>query len=450
MRRQLPLTIALPLALALAAACTAEETDQVESTNSSQDPIILGAISPQDDRMVAVSSPGGFCSAQLLRNDVVLTSRHCVTTNATVGGPLAAPGDVEIASSVLVSAGLEIADIDTSTDIALVRTVSQFEVNGDFQGYSTIMYPLDDQFLLNQLHQCKGFGAFQCDNSGAGTLRFHWMPPTSISGDWLVYPPSGSVSPWNSDSGATCWYPWFDEQTATGVHQGTVGSCPATAYNVKPTVFRQWARDQMETWRGADFVDDFSNTATFSDYTVYDPAGAVLGPSQWTAHAAGYITENSNIYTSPTTSPPRWGTKLIHNRVVRDVTEISISIFSTDDDAAGIIAGFRDETHYYRFAVDEERDYAEIVRRDGSSYTTLASVPFSNFDWSTNPTLKLVVAELGNPYYAISLSGYVDGVWIVWGIDWDMRYPVGKVGLYDWGMATTTLFDNFLVTNGLP
>lgn len=129
------------------------------------------------------------------------------------------------------------------------------------------------------------------------------------------------------------------------------------------------------------------------------------------------------------------GTKWIYEADVIENGSVSVHARSNDRDVVGLVARARDNTHYYRFGVDERNQVATIVVRDGSSFQTLASMPIS-VDFSTTPSLEFSVQ--GN-----LLEGTVDGQTVV-ATDLDWTYAAGRVGMYSYAMSAVE-FDDFLL-----
>jgi len=121
---------------------------------------------------------------------------------------------------------------------------------------------------------------------------------------------------------------------------------------------------------------------------------------------------------------------------------VSAWISSTDDDVGAVIARAHDGTHYYRFAVDEQRSVARIVKRGNVGYIVLGEIAY-NIDWGPGHTIGLIAA--GSWLY-----GTVDGKIIMSAYDGVYEYMDGYAGMVAGGLGGTghtTTFDNFFVDN---
>ena len=119
-------------------------------------------------------------------------------------------------------------------------------------------------------------------------------------------------------------------------------------------------------------------------------------------------------------------------------TQCSATAFSHDTDVVGLVARMRDDTHYYRFSVDESAQLARIVMRAGSTFTELASASTNGVDFSNTPTLEFHLD--GN-----MLTGFIDGTPVVSATDSDWTYLAGRTGLYSYAMSGAA-FDDFEIS----
>lgn len=400
---------------------------------------IIDGFTIDSDRDVMISNSsgtGGICSGTLLRNDVVLTARHCVTTNYTINGPVAAanaltvtqdgPG-ATLGSTINVSA---VATMNTQ-DIALLRLSSVFSIDGSPLGQSTQILATNQANVVGTNVLCQGYGRNSCAG-GAGTLRGGLVHVDDDNAGMLEYAPINGNTwiQYKGDSGSSCRQSAFYTPNLNKILGvlSTAG-CGWIATETGPQLYRSWVIDQMNTWAG-DFADDFSN---WGFYTIDEPAGMLAGPSNWN-RAGGVLTENSNAYTNTTDHE---GTRYVSTLQVASDSIVTVTVSSADNDAAGLVLRYRDDTHYYRLSFDEQRRYARIVRRSGNSWTVIAEDTNFDIDWSTSPELS---------FYAVGtlLIGLVDGQIAVFGTDDDpiAGYTAGRAGIYTWGLTGAT-FDDF-------
>ena len=79
---------------------TQSDGEAIDDVGNVDLPIINGSTNftgreYQQNRTVNVRTPtGALCSGTLLLPNVIMTARHCVTTDSSVGGPLGAPTSV--------------------------------------------------------------------------------------------------------------------------------------------------------------------------------------------------------------------------------------------------------------------------------------------------------------------------------------------------------------------
>jgi hypothetical protein len=120
------------------------------------------------------------------------------------------------------------------------------------------------------------------------------------------------------------------------------------------------------------------------------------------------------------------GTKLLFPwRPIADA-DVTANIWSTDNDAAGVILRYQDPTHFYQVTVDEERSRVQFAKRQGSTYTRVQSVPIS-FDWGGAQYHSVSVLAYKTPINTFSIV--VDGHWRMDATDPDDDYNDGYAGV---------------------
>ncbi len=398
---------------------------------------IIDGFTLDSDRDVMVNNNGGTCSGTLLRNNVVLTARHCVTTDGTINGPIAAanaftvtqdgPG-ATLGSSLSVTAVAAMA----GQDVAMLRLSGVFSIDGQPLGQSTQILATPQADVVGNNVLCQGYGRNSC-GGGTGTLRAGLVSVADDDAGMLEYAPINGYDwiQYKGDSGSSCRLGVFvpgNLNKALGV-LSTAG-CGWIATETGPQLYRGWAIDQMNAWAGGDFNDDFS---AWGFYTIDEPAGMLQGPSDW-HRIGGVLTEDSNAYTNTTYHE---GTRYVSTTQVASDATVRVTVESPDNDAAGLVLRYRDSTHYYRLSFDEQRRYARIIRRSGNGWVVIAEDLDFDIDWSTAPEIA---------FYASGtvLAGFVDGQVAIVGVDDDANagYTAGRAGMYTWGLTDAT-FDDF-------
>lgn len=388
------------------------------------------------DRDVRVSYFGSICTGTLLRNDVVLTAKHCVSTDGTIDGPEAAANTITVTqdgpgASLGASRSVTTIVRMATRDVAMLRLSSALAIDGETTGRSTQILGAPQSTVVGDHVLCQGYGHDTCANTGAGTLRAGLVAITGSSGGMLTYGqiPGYDWIQWKGDSGSSCRSGVFDPPNLRkAISVTSTGSCGGPVNEVGPDLYRDWAHDQMNNWAGGDFFDGFSAAL---DYDVDEPAGMVQGPSNWQV-SGGTLTENTNAYTNTTFHE---GTRYVNAAQVASDATVHVTVSSADNDAAGLVLRYRDPTHYYRLSFDEQRRFARIVKRSGNTWTVIAEDTDFDIDWSTSPKLS---------FYAWNnlLGALVDGKLELLALDPDYTYTAGRAGIYTWGL-TNASFDDF-------
>ena len=161
--------------------------------------------------------------------------------------------------------------------------------------------------------------------------------------------------------------------------------------------------------------------------------GTKSGPSNWKI-VDSTLLQTSSIYGGAVDafSPDKPGTYVLLARYNEDNIRfdpyqwrnytVSVRLRSTDDDAIGIMFGYRDANNYYRFSMDRERKYRRLVKVVNGVFTVLAedSVAYQTGRWYN---VQVTMARA-------TVQVLVDGTEIFNVLD--TSHVQGSIGLYSW------------------
>ncbi len=248
--------------------------------------------------------PYNICSGTLLRNDAVLTARHCVTYERTIGGTIDTNyGDFELLIGSQTSGVREI--IDLGTDVALIITERFFRMHGRTVDWRVPVYASPSSTLIGRELFCAGYGVNSAatDPYTADILRFAWLAPNAVTSQHLVYPTNASGQGlWKGDSGGSCIYTGTlgTALEATGVNS-TCASAAGPCHQIKPELFRAGLNSALAA-RGAAFVHRATAANTSGHVTTIDhpdtndrPSAIVSVTPNWNPDGSGGTYDNHNI-----------------------------------------------------------------------------------------------------------------------------------------------------------
>ena len=187
------------------------------------------------------------------------------------------------------------------------------------------------------------------------------------------------------------------------------------------------------------FSDDFS-AGLSSAWSVIDE-GTHYRPSHWSV-TGGVLEQSSNIHdnTNDRNVLPKLGTYLLVGDPNWTDYRVSVRMLATDNDAFGVMFGYRDSKNYYRFSMDESRSYRRVVKFVNGAVTLLA---------------EDAVAYEQNRWYAVEIR-FSPGVIEVW-LDGrrlfqiaDSSHATGRIALYCWGQAAARFDDVLVKSTGTP
>jgi len=112
------------------------------------------------------------------------------------------------------------------------------------------------------------------------------------------------------------------------------------------------------------------------DWSVFDTPGANPPASNW-AEKEGVVTELSNICKgspeNPDPAAEREGTFRIYKAGQNlGEGELCLEIASSDDDTLGVAFGYESEKRFHLWAMDRQRGFHILARKDGNAYRVLA------------------------------------------------------------------------------
>jgi V8-like Glu-specific endopeptidase len=197
-------------------ACGSGHDGSFEGTGQEQTDIISGtSVASGTATAMGEVEIGGSghssCSGTLIRNDLVVTARHCVTSDGTSNGPLVGnPANFTLSMDAQSINASEIIDPSGGQyDFAYLVPSPFFQTgpsSNNAQGWFRSVYPEQNGSLVGQTLTCLGYGDNTCSGGGFGVLRSANLTVSSASSTELTLDPNSSgQSVWHGDSGGTCF-----------------------------------------------------------------------------------------------------------------------------------------------------------------------------------------------------------------------------------------------------
>ncbi|MGB1274517.1 MAG: hypothetical protein ACPG77_02115, partial [Nannocystaceae bacterium] len=167
----------------------------------------------------------------------------------------------------------------------------------------------------------------------------------------------------------------------------------------------------------------FSSDDIFAPWDIYNDIGTTGGPSKWPRHE-GTLTQTSAIGSTPNTRQAlaKRGAHAYAGLTMWTDVHLSARLRSPSLGSIGLLFRVRDNTHYYRFAINGQHNYCRLLRRDGDAMEAL---------WEAD-----LAVEVGRPYrvdiVAIGsrLVVYLDGRFLC--AVHDRTHQNGRIGLYSY------------------
>lgn len=173
---------------------------------------------------------------------------------------------------------------------------------------------------------------------------------------------------------------------------------------------------------------------TFGSWTVVDEGNLDAG-SAWQVFSNG-LAQFSNIYGPGSVNTGRRGTFAYYSNSVAfgwSNYVFSTTLRSADDDGIGVMFCYKNPQNYYKFDMDQQRNFRKLFRMLNGVETTLATqtagyVTGSNYQFSAKVSAAGITITLNDQ---LLFNGVVP----------DTTLPAGTVALYSWG-NTGSYFSN--------
>jgi hypothetical protein len=189
------------------------------------------------------------------------------------------------------------------------------------------------------------------------------------------------------------------------------------------------------------FKDTFA-TSRLQGWTVVDE-GENEWPSDWFTRGNALI-QTSNIWgeedqASPE-DPNKLGTYLWARLFAGQNYKIAFAMRSSDDDELGVMFQYVDQNNYYRFSMNRERRYRQLVKKVDGIATILAS---DEFAYETNRDYQVSIT-IANGRIQVSLDR------VVIFSCFDDSFTTGGIAFYSWKNAGAEYKNVIITGTGSP
>lgn len=288
------------------AACGGEAPDEQVAESSAA--IMNGTeVSPEQRAIIKIDHSGLLCTGTLLRNDVVLTARHCVSLDGTLNTPADTDGSRYTLTMGSQTAGVSEVISHATLDAAILVTNKFFVMANVNTFWSLPVYAWANDQLLDRTLNCFGYGNSWISlftQGGAGPLRHAAMKVIATTPSEIQFSLNGSGAvQLKGDSGGTCISPDTFPPTVTGIMSyATPGpGNDIIAHLVGPQAYRGWANSHLLS-RAAGSVHRATTSNIVSNWTTLDhvdangrPSAVAIVTPNWNPPGSSGVYLNKNI-----------------------------------------------------------------------------------------------------------------------------------------------------------
>lgn len=242
---------------------------------------------------------------------------------------------------------------------------------------------------------------------------------------WTADCVSGYVGILSGDSGGSAFGQRTYPYSTVGINSTTsTGPCGVLS---RPVDFRRFVGETIN-----DFLPNLNLSFSSASHLSANLATAIPADTGWTV-SGGELQHNSNTSRS---------VRLV--TATHDVYEnfqAEVDLRSTDDDEAGLVFRWVDDSHYYFVTVSEQSNYFRLLRRDDFGDRLLAQDVWTGDE--TNWLVVRVVALMDR--LDVRLIDHASGTTLSTLYVNDARFPIGRVGIAQ-AANNGARFDNFEVS----
>jgi hypothetical protein len=310
--------LALTAALGAPACMIDDELDD-DQLGTAESEVNAGTVIPAaGSGFVSFGTSVGGCSGTLVRNNFVLTAKHCFSA-----ADVAAPGSITVSMGAQLVSAAEIIHYPAD-DVTLMRLAAPLTMNGSTTGFERSLYPFATNTLApNTMLTCRGYGLNDLNQPSDGLLRTAELPVRGVNFTWWFdhYDLGVNVNSQGQfltpgDSGGSCLFTMpGGEQVLAGVTSTLYRELDATFNGlISAQTFRAWYVGQLP------------------------PAWSQIGHANWIAGMAGSTgklfaaTTDSQLWSrSPVGMNVTW-TSFGHANGVVAMTAIGPTLFAITSD----------------------------------------------------------------------------------------------------------------------